>query len=370
MNRLPTTSIPNPPRQSDESADSDQISMKVLHLRERVPWFGGHSGYEQLTRHVHSCHAVWTVKPRRGQLARYSGSAYARLQGRHGRGATSLSELEFRLHRGLRRPDASHVLYLENHFELLSSWSGTQKDLVGTIHLPQSIWKREQCELLSRLNSAFVLYQKDIPFFEQFVGKGRVKFIHHGADVEFFKPDPSKREDPPRVLYSGVYLRNEPMLVRVLNRLVETSPYLRFDLLVPEHHRKSPALKPLLNHPAVTWHAGLNDEQLRELYQRAYLMLLPMNDSGANTAVVEALTSGLPVVTTDVGGIRDYCGGEIIPVVSNNDDDAMIVLVEKYLGNPPWRDEIGAACRRFVEQKMAWPIVAKKHVELYQELTA
>jgi len=342
--------------------------MKVLHLRERVPWFGSHSGYEQLTRHVHSCQRVWTVKPRRGQLARYSGSAYARLQGRDGRGATSLSELEFRVCRGLRRPDASHVLYLENHFELLSSLAGPQRDLIGTIHLPRSIWKAEQCALLSRLNAAFVLYQKDIPFFEQYLGKGRVQFIHHGADVEFFRPDSSKRTGTPRLLYSGVYLRNEPMLVRVVNRLVERHPELRFDLLVPRHHRTSPALMPLLSHPAVTWHAGLNDEQLRELYQKAYLMLLPMNDSGANTAVVESLTSGLPVVTTDVGGIADYGGGDFLPVVANDDDEGMVALVEKYLANPLWRDEIGNSCRRFVEEKMAWPVVAQKHMELYRQL--
>lgn len=332
-----------------------------------MPWFGGHSGYEQLTRHLHSCQRLWTVKPRRGQLARYSGSAYARLYGCYGRGATSLSELEFRLNRGLRRPDASHVLYLENHFELLERWTGPQKDLIGTIHLPRSIWKPEQCQLLSRLNAAFLLYQKDIPFFEQYVGKGRVKFIHHGADVDFFRPDRRKQTHPPRILYSGVYLRNEPMLVRVLNRLTQNHADLRFDLLVPEHHRNSPALAPLLSHRSVTWHAGLNDEELRDLYQRAFLMMLPMNESGANTAVVEALASGLPVVTTDVGGIRDYCGGALLPVVANNDDDAMVNLVEAYLADPQRRDDAGEACRQFAETKMAWPLIAQKHLELYRE---
>ncbi len=160
------------------------------------------------------------------------------------------------------------------------------------------------------------------------------------------------------------------MLVRVVKRLAANIPDLRFDLLVPQHHRKSPALTPLLNHPAVTWHAGLNDEQLRELYQKSYLMLLPMNDSGANTAVVEALASGLPVVTTDVGGIRDYTGGDVLPVVVNNDDDAMIALVEQYLAKPDWRDEIGQRCRQFAEQKMAWPLVAQKHLEAYRKFSA
>jgi glycosyltransferase involved in cell wall biosynthesis len=342
--------------------------LNILHLRERIPWFGGHSGYEQLTRHVALRQPIRTVTPRNGAWARYLGSTYARLHGRYGRGAASLSELEFRVRRRWRKPDACHVLYLENHFELLASWDGFQRDMTGTIHLPPSVWKPGQCQLLSRLGSALVLYQRDLSFFERHVGKNRVHFIHHGADTDFFKPDPARLKTPPRILYGGVYLRNEPMLVRVLERLNKKHPELRFDLLVPQHHRSSPALTPLLHHPAVTWHAGLGDEQLRELYQQSYVMLLPMNDSGANTSIVEALTSGLPVVTTDVGGIRDYGGDEIMPVVPNNDDDAMVALVEQYLGNPGWRDDTARRCRQFAEQKMAWPLVAQKHMEFYQSL--
>ena len=342
--------------------------VKLLHLREKIPWFGSHSGYEQLTRHLPSPVAV--VKPRRGLLARYLGSGYARFHGRYGRGAASLSEMEFRFRRKSMRPAASHILYLESHLDVLNDWSGRQKNLVGTIHLPPSVWKPEQVHLLSRLDAAVVLYRKDIPFFESHVGKGRIHFILHGTDAEFFKPDASKISMPPRILYSGVYLRNEAMLVRVLERLLKKFPEVRFDLLVPRHHRNSPPLAPLLNHPAVTWHAGLSDEELRALYQKSYFLLLPMNDSGANTAVVEALTSGLPVLTTDVGGIGDYGGNDFFPIVQNNDDDAMVALAEKYLSQPEWRHEISRRCRQFAEEKMAWPLVARKHLELYQKLAA
>jgi len=349
---------------------ADEGVVRVLYLREKIPWFGEHSGYEQLTRHLPIFQQAWTVKPRHGQLARYLGSAYARLQGRHGRGATDLSELEFCWRRRLWRYERSHILYLEAHLNVLNGWPKAPKDLIGTIHLPASVWKPEQCKLLSQLASAIVLYRNDTPFFEQYVGKGRIQFIHHGADTDFFKPDPSKLQMPPRILYSGVYLRNEPMLVRVVKQLAEKMPELSFDLLVPLHHRKSPALAPLLNHPAVSWHAGLKDEELVALYQRSYLMLLPMNDSGANTAVVEALASGLPIVTTNLGGIRDYGGGTILPVVANDNDDAMISLVERYLSKPAWRDEIGRKCRQFTEDNLAWPRVAQKHLQAYRELSA
>jgi glycosyltransferase involved in cell wall biosynthesis len=344
--------------------------MKVLHLRESIPWFGGHSGYEQLTRHLAGVQQVWTVKPRPGRFARYLGSAYARLHGRIGRGATDLGELEFRISRRLRRPDASHLLYLDYHLALLAAWPKAPKELVGTVHLPPSVWKVENCQLLSRLSSAIALYQRDLPFFERFLGAGNVRFIRHGADTEFFKPDASKLSPVPRILYSGVYLRNEAMLVRVVERLLKTTPELRFDLLVPQHHRKSPALAPLQAHPAVTWRGGLNDEQLRDLYQQSRIMLLPMNDSGANTAVVEALASGLPVVTTDVGGIRDYGGDSIFPVVANNDDDEMVALTRQYISRPAWRDQVAQRCRTFAETHLAWPVVAEQHVAFYRQIAA
>jgi glycosyltransferase involved in cell wall biosynthesis len=344
--------------------------MSLLILLDRISWFGAHTGYEQLTRFLPNDTESCVVSPRHGKLARYSGSAYGRLHGRMGRGATDLSELEFHLRHKLQRPQTSHVLYLETHLNLLNSWPKAPNQMVGTIHLPASVWKPEQLESLSRLTSALILYLRDIPFFENYIGKGRMKFIHHGADVEFFRPDFAQVQMPPRILYSGVYLRNEPMLVRVLQRLAGKIPELRFDLLVPQHHRVSPALAPLRQHPSVTWHGGLNDEELRALYQCSYLMMLPMNDSGANTSVVEALASGLPIVTTNVGGIEDYGGGKIFQTVANNDDQAMVSLVEQYLAKLAWRDEIARKCRQFAEDTLAWPGVMQKHLDAYRELTA
>jgi glycosyltransferase involved in cell wall biosynthesis len=311
-------------------------------------------------------HQAWAIKPREGRIAQYLGSACARVQGRVGRGADSLSELEFRVCRRLRQPDASHILYVENHFALLSAWAKPHADVIGTVHLPPSVWNAEQRGLLSRLHRAIVLYHRDVQFFEKQVGGGRVRFVHHGVDTEFFRPDASQLSATPRILYSGVYLRNEAMFTRMVERIAGQDRGVHFDLLVPRHHRNSPALAPLLGHPAVSWHGGLSDDELRALYQRSHLMLLPMNDSGANTAVVEALASGLPIVTTDVGGIRDYGGGAVFPVVPNNDDDGMIALIEQYLSRPAWRGQIGNKCRSFAETNLAWPLIAQKHLDIYK----
>jgi glycosyltransferase involved in cell wall biosynthesis len=93
-----------------------------------------------------------------------------------------------------------------------------------------------------------------------------------------------------------------------------------------------------------------------------------MNDSGANTAVVEALACGTPIVTTDVGGIRDYGGETLFPVVPNDDDDAMISLVNRYLKDPAWRTSTGQICRKFAETRLAWPLVAQQHLKIYEAL--
>jgi glycosyltransferase involved in cell wall biosynthesis len=334
-------------------------------LEDKIPWFGRHTGYEALPQFVMG--SVMQVRPRNTLFARVFGKLYSMWKRWPARSqAATFSELEL-LWRWRRQPGAiAHTLYGEEHLRFFTRWNRAPRTWVATIHLPPSQWSEERFEHLRHVQSAILLYQRDIAVFEQFTGEGRIRFIHHGADVDFFRPAVTHSAD--RLLFAGAYLRNPPMLARIIQRLHTSHPGLRFDLLVPIHARSQPGFETITNHPAVTWHAGLSDEQLRSLYQQSLLLLLPMNESGANTAVVEALACGLPIVTTDVGGIRDYGGGSIFPVVKNDDDDAMVALVEQYLEKPDWREQVGAECRRFAENTLAWPLIAQRHLRVYEEL--
>jgi glycosyltransferase involved in cell wall biosynthesis len=156
------------------------------------------------------------------------------------------------------------------------------------------------------------------------------------------------------------------MFSRLVPRILEQFPDVIFDMVVPQHARTEPGLASLQKYQAVCWHQDLTDEALRSLYQSSTLMFMPMEDSGANTAIVEALACGLPIVTTDVGGIRNYGGLTVFPLVANNDDDACLDLLEQYLAQPELRQAVSAACRLFAEKHLAWPIVAKEYILAYK----
>jgi glycosyltransferase involved in cell wall biosynthesis len=348
--------------------------MRALFLANRIPWFGSHSGYEQLPAQVKatgiSTH-LYTSRP--GLISRALGKVVSTLRG-HGRISQSDAAARARFEFGLRRsPEAvGHLLYGEEH---LPFWSDAARAVrrrsVLTLHQPSSQWLDEgKTRALATCPHAIVLWQREIDWFRARLDGGTVHFIPHGADIDFFSPAPEGPTPggPIRLLYAGVHLRNTAMLARVIEKLGKLGGNFQFDLLVPDHRRADPALAGLREHPQVAWHAGLSDEQLRELYRAAHLLLLPMNDSGANTAVIEALSCGVPVVTTDVGGIRDYGGGTVFPVIENNDDEGMVNLIEKYLAAPAWRDEAARRVRAFAETKLAWPIIARRHAEVYRKV--
>lgn len=339
---------------------------KVFLLDDAIPWWGQKTGYNILSKHLPV--GVDVTVSRTGFFPRLIGKIYSTLMGWPPRNQSStFAELEWLLRWKFVPKAAGHILWAEDHLEFLSRWSQAPANMFVTIHQPSRLWDEHSCKLIKRVQSAIVLFRREIDFFEGMVGLGRVRFIHYGVDTVFFTP--AERPVAPRILYSGVHLRNTQMLARIVSAIHESRPEVKFDLLVPQHRRQEPGLLELQSHPAVTWHGGLNDEQLLELYRSCRLLLLPMNDSGANTAVVEALSCGLPIVTTDVGGIRDYGGGEIYPLIANDDDRSMIELLNSYLEDDSRCMEVSRAARRFAESNLAWPLVAQRHMEVYTELS-
>src|SRR5258706_15891558 len=132
--------------------------MEVLLLRDSIPWFGRHTGYEQLSRYLPHLLKVQTVSPRQSQVYRYAGSLLDRARGRRGKGASTFSEIEFHVRRGLSRPTVSHILYAEQHLGSLAGNARAPRGIVGTLHLPAQTWSSSARESLRRFSSAIVLY--------------------------------------------------------------------------------------------------------------------------------------------------------------------------------------------------------------------
>lgn len=352
---------------------------RLVYLLDTWPWFGQHNGYTQLAETI----AADGIEPR--LVASTRGTAINAVASRlyaishsgawccAGRDRPSEAAFlrEWQAHPG----GVGHVLYFERHHPLFQQWRRAPAGLVVTVHHPPNQmreWHPAVIEDLRRVVSAIALYQRDLEFFEQCVGRGRVKFVRYGVDTDFFRPSAEQlHARARRLLFVGVNGRNLEMLSRVIKRLAVSHPELRYDLLVPGFRRKpreALRLVSLWHHPKVTWHVGLSDDELRRLYQSSYLLLLPLQHAGVCNAIVEALACGLPVVTTDVGGVRDYGGGTVYPVVPNNDDNAMIDIVEDYLASPDFRQDVGSRCRRFAEEALTWSKSRQAHLEAYRTL--
>jgi glycosyltransferase involved in cell wall biosynthesis len=87
-------------------------------------------------------------------------------------------------------------------------------------------------------------------------------------------------------------------------------------------------------------------------------------------AVVEACALGLPVVTTDVGGISDLLkDGETALLTSDDDVEAMVGAIRLLLRDPALTARLSAAGRRLAERS-GWERVRPKWEELFESLMA
>jgi len=342
---------------------------KFYFLKNYIPWFGNHTGYEQLIRYIDKDVSHSVIDPPRTILNRMSGKAVSLLKGWPVRNQhESYKEFVLALKLQLHQSACGHVMYLENHLPYFSFSKKLNERTFATIHQPPSFWKPDDLDQLYLVKRAIILYEKDMEFFSKYIPD--IHFIHHGADIDFFKPDASYNhtsDGPMRLLLAGHHLRNIPMFHRVAEKILALRKDVVIDILVPERFRDNVHFEALKTNPSVFWHQKLSDEELRKLFQQSYLLLVPMNDSGANTAIIDSLACGLPIVTTNVGGIGNYGGGAVYPLVENDNDVDMISLLLHYLDNPAERNRISVACRDFAVQTLNWKSIAEKHIAVFNK---
>lgn len=194
--------------------------------------------------------------------------------------------------------------------------------------------------------------------------------LKHGVNLDFFRPQQSAaRSGPPRLISVGHWLRDFEVLQKSFAIIRAARPDVELDCVLPTDRRNSDAIMKLARDPLVRWHAGISAEALRDLYASATLMFMPLADCVANNGIVEALSSGLPVVTSRIGAIHEYvpadCGTLCTP--DDPEDHARAVL--------HWLDQLQLAqcttgSRAFAEQHLNWSQIARQFSALADQMAA
>jgi glycosyltransferase involved in cell wall biosynthesis len=346
-------------------------SLRVIALTKEDPQYGGHSGYyTQAFRFAPGANVrVQAVTPRAGWLPRAIGKALSiSLATSQRNQAEQTAEIEFRALTWFDRGAVGHVANIEDHLPMMHALRVDKPRWVATVHFPAHQWRKEDASALRHFGKIIVLCRRDAETFSQWLPAERIAFIPHGVDTTFFRYDATARSANPSVVFVGKWLRDFDMAGEVLFAALARWPRLSADVVVARHWADGSQLAALSGHPRVRWHEAVDDHTLRQLYQAAWLLLMPLLESSANNALVEAMACGTVPVLNNVGGVRDYGGGDAFPMSEANHPTSYLALIEEHFDNPKRFVARCRACHEFAVERLDWKLIRARNRAVYEQL--
>jgi glycosyltransferase involved in cell wall biosynthesis len=216
---------------------------------------------------------------------------------------------------------------------------------------------------------------------EEGVASERISMQPYGVDSEAFRPSRRSRavraawgvrDDEVAVLFTGRLIREKGLvpLVRAVARTGTESVVLVIIGDGPESHRVHRAAASLdvriVTSPWVASH------EMPELVASADVFALPSLptpywEEQLGFSAIEAMSSGVPVITTG-GGAIEFVVGSGGTCVTAYDVDALAKALSDLASSPARRSEIGAAGRARVEQVLNTSTVAARLAEIVMDV--
>ena len=127
-------------------------------------------------------------------------------------------------------------------------------------------------------------------------------------------------------------------------------------------------VNPIISSLKIMSKLDISEKRLREIYRNARLLILPFIHCTANNSLLEAIACGLPVVSNDVGSIRDYAKDEFADLLPPGDADGMTEAIFRLINNPEEARKRGQAARLFAEKHLNWEIIANQTMSVYNKI--
>jgi glycosyltransferase involved in cell wall biosynthesis len=234
-------------------------------------------------------------------------------------------------------------------------------------HLLQIAEKRA----LGRVDHVLALSRYTADVVKPWTTDGKLDVAVCGVDTALFRPGPESRGD--YVLCVG-RLSDPRKNVRLL-----LEAYARGSggaVALPDLHLVGDlpeAIREWVNSLGIAERVRLlgrrHGKELVDLYRNALFFVLSSDEEGLGIVILEAMASGLPVVSTDCGGpataVIDGETGLLTPV---GDADSLASAMRYLAENPDLRRQMGRIGRQMAEDRFSLSVAGKTFLDRYDVL--
>jgi phosphatidyl-myo-inositol dimannoside synthase len=203
-----------------------------------------------------------------------------------------------------------------------------------------------------------------------------VQRVVKGVDADRFTPDgPSPRRslrlESRRVVLAVarlVPIKNVGLLVDAVAELLARVPQVHLVVVGdgPEAATIRTRVLAAGLRDAVTFVGSVSHAETAAFYRAADVFALSSDFDNSPNVVLEAMASGLPVVATDVGGVREFVaegvGGAVVPP---RDAAALADALERYLTRPELARAAGSYNRARASTEFSWRVSARQLLDVY-----
>jgi glycogen synthase len=207
------------------------------------------------------------------------------------------------------------------------------------------------------------------------VDRDRFTVIPGATDTQRFAPThaPGSVRKPARLLYHGrIDVRKGVLdLLAAMRLLLDTDRqvYLTISGVGPDSHQLAEQIKADGLSHSIELRGYVSYHQAHYTYRQSDVFVSPTYAEGFSNTILEAMASGVPVISTDVVGVRDCIqsgqNGMLVPAA---DPDALAAAIGRLLDDNMLRKRLAESALAEVRRRWAWSVVADQIIKVYDRL--
>ena len=203
----------------------------------------------------------------------------------------------------------------------------------------------------------------------------RIKVIPNGVDKKFWSIQKEATfVSSITVIGNLIASKQVDVVIRAFEALIDLDNRLRLVIIGagPEMKRLSALAHHLAIGERVVFTGQIPPNEVAEQLSRSSMLVLASKSEGRPNVVLEAMAAGVPVVASDIGGVRELIGnnerGLLFPV---GDAGQLAERIKSIVVNPDFGSCIAIRASQWLrEQDLSWERTAQRYSELYHQVIA